>query len=54
MIRQLPNNALIGVWEIISDGIEDNNDKEIEIDIDQLPIRKTRELERYVKKQLNY
>lgn len=34
MIRQLPNNTLIGVWEIISEGMEDTNDKEIEIDID--------------------
>lgn len=55
MIRNLPPEYLRGVCQIVSDGIPDsaNNKEVLEFDIDLLPIRKVRELERYVKAKLN-
>lgn len=42
-----------GVWEIVSDGNLNNQNREVlEFDIDKLPIRKTRELETYVKNKI--
>eukprot|EP01017_Pseudomicrothorax_dubius_P043535 TRINITY_DN726_c0_g1_i6.p1 TRINITY_DN726_c0_g1~~TRINITY_DN726_c0_g1_i6.p1 ORF type:complete len:352 (-),score=83.61 TRINITY_DN726_c0_g1_i6:162-1217(-) len=53
-IRSLPPDYLKGVWEIVSEGLPHNqqNKEEIEFDIDTLPTRKVRELERYVKNKL--
>mmetsp|Transcript_50844 Transcript_50844/g.58464 ORF Transcript_50844/g.58464 Transcript_50844/m.58464 type:complete len:155 (+) Transcript_50844:31-495(+) len=55
MIRNLPPEYLRGVCQIVSDGIPDsaNNKEVLEFDIDLLPVRKVRELERYVKAKLS-
>ena len=50
-IRQLPPEHLRVVCEIVSEG-QDIPQDEIEIDIDTLPPRKCRELERFVKSKL--
>lgn len=53
-IRSLPPDHLRGVWEIVSHGLPSlQNKEEIEFDIDSLPTRITRELERFVKSKLN-
>jgi hypothetical protein len=53
-IRNLPPEHLRGVWEIVSEGMahSQSNKEELEFDIDTLPVRKTRELEKYVKAKL--
>ena len=52
-IRKLPPEYLRGVWEIVCEGTNLAQDKEeLEFDIETLPIRKVRELERYVKSKL--
>jgi hypothetical protein len=51
-IRSLPPEHLRGVWEIVSKGITHQNKEEIEFDIDSLPVKITRELERFVKNKL--
>ena len=52
-IRTLPAEYLKGVWEIVSEGINDQpNNEELEFDIDTLPAKKTRLLERYVNSRL--
>lgn len=52
-IRKLPAEYLRGVWEIVCDGTNLAQDKEeLEFDIETLPARKVRELERYVKSKL--
>lgn len=52
-IRKLPPEYLRGVWEIVCDGTELAQEKdELEFDIETLPVRKVRELERYVKNKL--
>jgi hypothetical protein len=49
-IRQLPPECLRGDWEIVSEGMPLNQQKEeLTFDIDKLQNRKARELERYVK-----
>lgn len=51
MIRNLPPEYLRGVCQIVSDGFAtaNNNQEVLEFDIDALPVRKVRELEKYVK-----
>lgn len=52
-IRKLPPEYLRGIWEIVCDGTNLAQDKEeLEFDIETLPVRKVRELERYVKSKL--
>jgi hypothetical protein len=52
-IRTLPAEYLKGVWEIVSEGLNVMpSNEELEFDIDTLPIRKTRLLERYVNSKL--
>ena len=53
-IRNLPPEYLRGVWEIVSEGIPQNQShkEELEFDIDTLPVKVTRELEKYVKAKL--
>jgi hypothetical protein len=52
-IRSLPPEHLRGVWEIVSDGnTGQHTQEELEFDIDTLPVRKTRQLETYVKNKL--
>lgn len=55
MIRNLPPEYLRGVCQIVSDGLPDTsgNKEVLEFDIDMLPVRKVRELEKYVKAKLN-
>ena len=48
MIRSLGTEHLLGVWEIVSEGNDQLKDNQIEFDIETLPVRKARELERYV------
>jgi len=54
-IKSLPPDSLRGVWEIVSKGLPNtqNNKEELVFDIDALPVKVTRELERYVKRMLN-
>ncbi|CAD8090570.1 unnamed protein product [Paramecium primaurelia] len=54
-INSLPPEHLRGVWEIVSDGlkIQEQSD-ELEFDIDTLPVKKTRQLEKYVNTKLEY
>jgi len=54
-IRSLPPEYLRGVWDIVSEGLPYNqqNKEELEFDIDTLPVRITRELERYVKSKMS-
>jgi len=53
-IRNLPPEHLRGVWEIVSEGMQHNNNREeLEFDIDTLPVKITRELEKYVKIKLS-
>lgn len=51
-IRNLPAQYLRGVWEIVNDGILNQHKEELEFDIDTLPVKKCRELERYVNAKL--
>ena len=53
-IRNLPPEYLRGVWEIVSEGMPHNQShkEELEFDIDTLPVKVTRELEKYVKAKL--
>lgn len=53
-IKRLPPDSLRGVWEIVSKGLPNNqnNKEELVFDIDALPVKVTRELERYVKSKL--
>jgi len=49
----LPPEHLRGVWEIVSDGTQHTkNSEELEFDIDTLPVKVTRELEKYVRNKL--
>lgn len=52
-IRNLPPQYLRGVWEIVNDGILNQHKEELEFDIDTLPVKKCRELERYVNAKLS-
>lgn len=52
MIRSLEMEHLLGVWEIVSEGNDQIKDNEIEFDIETLPVRKARELEKYVQGKL--
>jgi hypothetical protein len=52
MIRSLETEHLLGVWEIVSEGNDQIKDNEIEFDIETLPVRKARELEKYVQSKL--
>lgn len=52
-IRTLPPEFLKGVWEIVSEGMNvQHASEELEFDIDTLPVKKTRLLERYVNTKL--
>lgn len=52
-IRSLPPEYLRGVWDIVSEGMPSyQNREELEFDIDTLPTRVTRELEKYVKNKM--
>jgi len=53
-IKRLPPDSLRGVWEIVSKGLPNsqNNKEELVFDIDALPVKVTRELERYVKSKI--
>jgi hypothetical protein len=53
-IKRLPPDSLRGVWEIVSKGLPNNqhNKEELVFDIDALPVKVTRELERYVKNKM--
>lgn len=51
-IRNLPAQYLRGVWEIVNDGVLNQHKEELEFDIDTLPVKKCRELERYVNSKL--
>jgi len=53
-IRRLSPEALRGVWEIVSRGLpaSQGNQEELVFDIDALPVKITRELERYVNAKL--
>jgi hypothetical protein len=51
-IRKLPTSYLMGIWHIVSECGGGTNDL-IEFDIDTLPVRKTRELDEYVRSVLN-
>ena len=52
MIRSLETEHLLGVWEIVSEGNDQIKDNEIEFDIETLPVKKARELEKYVQSKL--
>ena len=52
MIRSLETEHLLGVWEIVSEGNDQIKNNEIEFDIETLPVRKARELEKYVQGKL--
>lgn len=52
MIRSLETEHLLGVWEIVSEGNDQLRDNQIEFDIETLPVKKARELERYVVNKL--
>lgn len=52
-IRNLPTQYLRGVWEIVNDGTFNQHKEELEFDIDTLPPKKCRELERYVSSKMN-
>lgn len=52
MIRSLETEHLLGVWEIVSEGNDQIKNNEIEFDIETLPVRKARELEKYVRSKL--
>jgi len=53
-IKRLPPDSLRGVWEIVSKGLPNNqnNKEELVFDIDALPVKVTRVLERYVKSKM--
>ena len=52
-IRVLPPEYLRGVWEIVSQSLPANQVKEeLEFDIDSLPTKTCRTLERYVNQKL--
>ena len=52
-IRQLPTDHLWGVWNIVSGGDTSKNHGELEFDIETLPVRKARELEKFVTQKIN-
>lgn len=53
-IKRLPPESLRGVWEIVSRSIPNtqNNKEELVFDIDALPVKVTRELEKFVKSKI--
>jgi hypothetical protein len=54
-IKRLPPDSLRGVWEIVSKGLPNNqnNKEELVFDIDALPVKVTRELDRYVRSKIS-
>jgi len=54
-IKKLPPEHLKGVWEIVSEGLnQQSNTKEVlEFDINSLPVRVTKELDKYVKHKMS-
>jgi len=54
-IKRLPAEHLRGVWEIVSEGLnQKSNTKEVlEFDIESLPVKVTRELDKYVKLKMS-
>lgn len=55
-IKKLQPEALQGVWEIVSKGLPEkqNDNEELVFDIDILPLKVARELERYVKSKISH
>ena len=53
MIRMLPTEHLWGVWNIVSAGDTTRANEELEFDIETLPVRTARELEKYVKSKVS-
>lgn len=53
MIRLLPTEHLWGVWNIVSGGDGTRTNEELEFDIETLPVRAARELEKYVRSKIN-
>jgi len=53
MIRLLPTEHLWGVWNIVSGGNGSKSNEELEFDIETLPVRTARELEKYVKSKVS-
>lgn len=53
LIRMLPTEHLWGVWNIVSGGEGNRNNEELEFDIETLPVRTARELEKYVRSKIN-
>lgn len=53
-IKRLPPESLRGVWEIVSRSIPNtqNNKEELVFDIDALPVKVTRELDKFVKSKI--
>ena len=54
-IHGLPPDCLRGIWEIVSKAIpmQNHSNEELEFDLNNLPNRVLRELERYVKSKLS-
>lgn len=52
MIRMLPTDHLWGVWNIVSGGDTSKANGELEFDIETLPVRIARELEKFVKQKI--
>lgn len=53
LIRMLPTEHLWGVWNIVSGGEGNRGNEELEFDIETLPVRTARELEKYVRSKIN-
>lgn len=53
LIRMLPTEHLWGVWNIVSGGDGNRNNEELEFDIETLPVRTARELEKYVRSKIS-
>ncbi|CAD8100624.1 unnamed protein product [Paramecium sonneborni] len=51
-IRELPQEHLKGVWEIVQQSVQNQEAEELEFDIDQLPPKVIRKLQEYVQSKL--
>lgn len=51
-IRALPNEHLLGVWNIVQGVVKAEDNGELEFDIENLPVRVARQLEQYVASKL--
>lgn len=53
-IMQLPHDSLRGIWDIVkSDDNQEFDGNVLRFDLDKLTVRKTRELEAYVKQKMS-